>query len=180
MPDIAGTLKPPRLSTPPSSPALGQMYYDTGSNLLKWWDGTSWVTASGSGSTIYDSDPIGTIKAYSGQTVPTNWAIADGRTLDKTVYPELFNAIGYIYGGSGNNFNLPDLRGKFLYGSSSATLADLGTTGGEATHVLTAGEMPSHGHTGSADTVGNIGGTALSAGDHFHTPTVPTDAFMLN
>lgn len=49
MPDLPGTLKPPRLASAPSSPVVGQMYYDTAANLLKWWNGTSWVTASASG-----------------------------------------------------------------------------------------------------------------------------------
>jgi hypothetical protein len=42
MPEFPGTLKPPRLATAPSSPALGQMYYDTPSNILYWWNGTVW------------------------------------------------------------------------------------------------------------------------------------------
>lgn len=34
----------------------------------------------------------------------------NGTSLDKTVYAALFSLLGYTYGGSGNNFNLPDLR----------------------------------------------------------------------
>jgi len=47
MPEILGTLKPPRLASAPGSPALGQLYYNTGTNLLMWWNGTAWVSASG-------------------------------------------------------------------------------------------------------------------------------------
>jgi len=46
MPDIVGTLKPPKLATAPTSPALGQMYFDTSTNKLMNWNGTSWVSAS--------------------------------------------------------------------------------------------------------------------------------------
>jgi len=49
MPDLPGTLKPPRLSSAPASPALGQLYYDTGTNILYWWNGTSWVSSAGAG-----------------------------------------------------------------------------------------------------------------------------------
>src|SRR5215471_6876261 len=49
MPDFPGTLKPPRIATPPASPSLGQVYYDTNSNTLYWWNGTTWVAATGQG-----------------------------------------------------------------------------------------------------------------------------------
>lgn len=43
MPEIVGTLKPPRLASSPGSPALGQIFYDTVTNQLKVWNGTVWV-----------------------------------------------------------------------------------------------------------------------------------------
>ena len=46
MPDFPGTLKAPRLAAAPAGPALGQLYYDTGTNTLYWWNGTAWVSAS--------------------------------------------------------------------------------------------------------------------------------------
>jgi len=49
MPDVPGTLKPPRLASAPASPAAGQLYYDTGTNTLYWWNGTSWVSSAGAG-----------------------------------------------------------------------------------------------------------------------------------
>ena len=47
MPEIVGRLQTPRLTGPPSSPVPGEMYYDTGTNKLYWWDGSSWISASG-------------------------------------------------------------------------------------------------------------------------------------
>jgi len=35
------------LSTPPSSPVTGQIYYNNADNLLYFWNGTEWLTASG-------------------------------------------------------------------------------------------------------------------------------------
>jgi len=46
MPEILGTLKPPRLATAPGSPALGQIFYDTAASALKTWNGSAWVPAS--------------------------------------------------------------------------------------------------------------------------------------
>ncbi len=45
MPDIRGTLKAPRLASAPSTPTVGQMYYNTTSNELQWWNGTAWIPA---------------------------------------------------------------------------------------------------------------------------------------
>jgi hypothetical protein len=49
MPDIVGRLRTPRLSAAPSSPVVGEMYYDTTTNILYWWNGTVWTSASGGG-----------------------------------------------------------------------------------------------------------------------------------
>jgi len=46
MPDIVGRLKTPRLAAAPSSPTVGEMYYDTTKNQLLWWNGTLWIVSS--------------------------------------------------------------------------------------------------------------------------------------
>jgi hypothetical protein len=47
MPDVLGRLRPPRLAGAPASPAVGELYYDTGTSILYWWNGTAWQSASG-------------------------------------------------------------------------------------------------------------------------------------
>jgi microcystin-dependent protein len=57
------------------------------------------------GPTIYDSDQIGVIKAWSGAVIPTNWMFCDGRALVRTSYPDLFAAIvptANVSSGSGS------------------------------------------------------------------------------
>jgi hypothetical protein len=49
MPEVTGRLRPPRISAAPASPALGELYYDTGTNSLYWWNGTAWIAAAGGG-----------------------------------------------------------------------------------------------------------------------------------
>ena len=75
---------------------------------------------------LTDGLPIGAYLSYPTQKViPAGFLIADGRTLKKSEYSELFDVIGYTYGGSGDNFNLPNFAdGKFMrsIGGNAATL----------------------------------------------------------
>ena len=49
MPEFTGRLRTPRLASAPSTPVAGEMYYDTTTSTLYWWNGTAWVSASGGG-----------------------------------------------------------------------------------------------------------------------------------
>ncbi len=58
--------------------------------------------------------PVGAmVESFVVPNVNTGFVVADGRSLSKSTYTELFNKIGYSYGGSGNNFNIPDTRGLY-------------------------------------------------------------------
>jgi microcystin-dependent protein len=78
-------------------------------------------------------------------TPPANWLICDGSSLSTAApYDKLFAALGYTYGGSGANFNLPNLSLKFPFGAGAGYA--LAATGGEATHTLTTAELAPHPH----------------------------------
>lgn len=68
--------------------------------------------------------PIGTIQAFAFCNVPNGWLPCDGRSLSIAEYPLLYKAIGKIYGSVGNNFKLPNLRGKFMRGWDSTGKID--------------------------------------------------------
>ena len=53
MPEITGTLKPPRLAAAPGSPVKGQMYFNTAMSKLLWWDGAAWVDPSNDAVQLY-------------------------------------------------------------------------------------------------------------------------------
>lgn len=107
-------------------------------------------------------NPVGSLQAYAGASAPTGWLLCDGTSYSTSVYPELYSVLGYTYGGSGANFNVPDLRGRVPMGAgtgtglnASGTGAPSGTAqtartrgqwGGEETHALTGGETPAHTH----------------------------------
>ena len=77
---------------------------------------------------LTDGLPIGAYLSYPSQkTIPAGFLIADGRSLKKAEYTELFDVIGYTYGGSGDNFSLPNFAdGKFMR-SIGGNAAALGT-----------------------------------------------------
>jgi hypothetical protein len=80
------------------------------------------------------------------------WMQCDGRSLDTTAYALLFKVIGYTFGGSGANFNLPNMRGRVMGSVGSVTDPNEttaftpGQSTGEVRHRLTIPEMPSHNH----------------------------------
>jgi len=89
--------------------------------------------------------PVGSITMFGGATPPSNWYLCDGASLS-TAAPndKLFAVIGYAFGGSGANFNLPNLKDIFPIGAS-ATRA-LAANGGLATVTLDATMIPAHAH----------------------------------
>lgn len=101
---------------------------------------------------------IGEIIQFAGSVIPDGYLVCDGSAVSRTDYADLFTVIGTTYGsGDGSTtFNLPDLTGKVAMGASSTYT--IGSSGGEATHELTSGEMASHAHTvpshGHANTIG--------------------------
>lgn len=60
--------------------------------------------------------PVGGIIPFTSVTAPINWLICDGSSLLTADYPALFAVIGYNYGGSGANFNIPNVQGAGIRG----------------------------------------------------------------
>lgn len=63
--------------------------------------------------------PVGSIGYFAMVTPPAGYLKADGAAVGRETYPELFDAIGTVFGeGDGETtFNLPDLIGRFAQGS---------------------------------------------------------------
>lgn len=96
--------------------------------------------------------PIGTmIESFSLPPVSTGFVDANGRALNKNQYPELFTAIGYRFGGSGDWFNIPDMRGLYTrsYGKGKNITGALGNVTGGNVGTVQAQQVRRHKHVGS-------------------------------
>ena len=97
----------------------------------------------------------------SDRTTPAGFLPADGRRLQKSEYIELFDVIGYTYGGSGENFNLPKFNdGKFIR-ATGGNAASLGISQDDAIRNITGTFACSSNDKRTADgvfqNIGNIG-----------------------
>ena len=110
-----------------------------------------------SGGSISFSSP-GLMSLYAGSSDPNGWFICDGRSLVVAQYSDLFSSIGYTYGGSGANFNIPNLVGRSAFGLDNMELgaagrvtvagsSTLGQTAGSRQHTLSADQTPLVSHT---------------------------------
>lgn len=122
--------------------------------------------------------PTGSVTAYAGTAAPTGWLICDGAAVSRSTYAALFAVLGTAY-GSGNGtttFNLPDLRGRAVFGKddmggtaasritsagSGITGTTLGANGGAETVTLTTAQIPAHNHTVNATL-----NTSVNSGAH--------------
>ena len=81
---------------------------------------------------VENKTPIGSIVAFAGtkETIPKGWLLCDGKSLAQKNYPDLYKVIQTAWGNGSNdnnpktNFNLPDLRGRFLRGAALNTTND--------------------------------------------------------
>lgn len=74
-----------------------------------------WVTIN-----VSAAVPSGVMVPFAGKTVPDGWLLCNGASLAKASYPNLFTAIGYTWGGSGNTFYLPNYNGRHILGTTYA------------------------------------------------------------
>ena len=93
--------------------------------------------------------PAGGVFPYIGRTAPVGYLLCDGASYNRFTYAELFNIIGYTYGGSGNNFNVPDYRDRSLYGGASGSWgASWNNASSSYNRTIT---MPTHTHNFSSN-----------------------------
>lgn len=100
----------------------------------------------------YGNSPLGSIVAYAGlaNSIPQNWKLCDGSTLNYILNPPclpLYGVIGTLYGAGINasDFKVPDLRDRFILGAGS--IAGVAGVGGSQTAALIEANLPQHVHS---------------------------------
>jgi len=140
----------------------------------------------------------GIVVPWGSASIPSGFLLCDGQSVSTTTYAALFAVIGYTYGGSGANFNVPDLRDRTVVGVSAAnskTLAQgigantvtptgniAGSTGAT---TLSTGQLASHDHGGMGMQMGStfasegqptksaaMGSTSAAGGGQSHDHTL--------
>jgi len=94
---------------------------------------------------------VGMVFPWPGATLPGGYIYAAGQAVSRTDYAELFAAYGTTYGaGDGSTtFNVPDYRGRALFGDDNMG----GTTAGRITSAGSGISGTTLGATGGAETV---------------------------
>jgi len=131
----------------------------------------------------------GIVVPWGSAVIPSGFLLCDGTSYATATYAALFAVIAYTYGGSGANFNVPDLRDRTVVGVSSAnsktlaqgiganTVTPTGNIGGSvAATTLTTAQIAAHTHTVTSTCTGGFSNTALSGGTAMSTfpPTSST------
>ena len=118
--------------------------------------------------------PVGSMLPWAGGSggpgLSTGWLPCDGRSLSTTgTYAALFGVIGYVYGGSGGSFLIPQMAGRAPFG------VGWDGTGNSVNHSVSSGEYGganfgdhAHGLSGNAN-ASTSSATSGSGGSHDHT-----------
>lgn len=151
----------------PSTPVNGMIRYNTTFNAFEGYANNDWGGLGSSSSAL----PPGTMIDYAGTVEPSGWVLCDGRSVPTTgIYSSLFAVIGYAYGGSGANFNIPDFRGRFArYMDNMGTVA--GAAGRDPGRVLGSAQTQATAKNGLANSSSFVSasGTTSTGGSHTHT-----------
>lgn len=88
--------------------------------------------------------PAGTVMPFAGSTVPYGWLACNGASYSATDFPDLFAAIGTLWGGGGGSFLVPNLGGRVPVGVDAGHAITVRR--GAEQHTLTIDEIAAHAH----------------------------------
>jgi microcystin-dependent protein len=154
---LSFTVSPKRIGYTLTTGASAKVFVDIKTENSDYWN-TQLLSAG--------SIPAGYVTASLEASAPTGWLLCNGSSQLTATYPNLFSVIGYNYGGSGANFNVPDYRGMFLRGTGShGTLqtASGSNFSGPALHGNQLDMEQSHKHVDSGHVHGFLNGGVIAS-----------------
>lgn len=112
------------------------------------------VTSGGASQLV----PSGVIMSFAGATAPTGWLLCNGAAISRTIYGNLFTALGgasspYGLGDGSTTFNLPNCQGIFISGSGSQTINSITYTKTHGQRQNEATKRPTTAFTTAASSV---------------------------
>jgi len=134
----------------------GKIYQCTTANSDAEFDTDKWQNiGGGAGAAVGDIKAI----AYNGD-IEEGWLLCNGASVLRTMYPDLFTAIGTTYGSvDSTHFNLPNYTGRFIEGSTTAgTTKEAGLP--NITGVINASSQ-NYGTTGAISHVNEVGSSNI-------------------
>jgi microcystin-dependent protein len=112
-------------TTRPSGPLTGQLIFETDTNTVRFWSGSSWQNVGAA---------IGTLASLSGaKTAPLGWLLSYGQAVSRTSYDLLFSATVSLLGNP-----------TFTNGSPTITLTGHGLVAGDTVYFTTTGALPTN------------------------------------
>lgn len=113
--------------------------------FFEWFMDTDGFLSDGGKDFLAEASvPVGSIVFWPLDIAPEGWLTANGATVSRTTYANLFAVYGTKYGvGDGSTtFGLPNMERRFPFGRSGTNVA--GTTGGAESVTLEIANLPAH------------------------------------
>ena len=109
--------------------------------------------------------PPGTVVAWGANNTPNGYIHCNGAAISRTLYADLFAAIGTTFGGGdgSSTFNVPDLRGEHIRGFDDGRGVDSGRGFGSFQDAM----MPRHRHQTRSWYLYGWGHAQVQGGSHF-------------
>ena len=119
---------------------------------------------------VFVNGLIGEIKDYGGATTPPGYLWCDGGEYSRSLYPDLFAAIGILWGnGNGvTTFNVPDARGYVTMGRGQTrgpVGLGVGDRGGTSDEILSILHLPNHKHDDTHELLSGWDGSSTGGPD---------------
>jgi len=127
--------------------------------------------------------PAGVVVAWSGSAAPSGWLECAGSAISRTAYAALYAICGTAFGsGDGSTtFNLPDIRGRAIYGTSASVARAATSTaiGSSFTNTSSSESLSAHSLTTAStnsttdkDVTATINAVTAVADHSAHTHTI--------